>query len=169
MPSYFRDEIRTNDSQDEENFQRFLENLKVLCLENLANEVKIFYVAQAFHWNTVGKRFFSLHQFYKEVYEDYQESIDTFAEKIRSIGFGFFIPANPEELLKYSTVPNAVLSKKEDEQLLSLMAILKEAYKKYYDLFKNLEIVNNQEFMDFLTERMSSASKFIWMIESHFE
>lgn len=46
----------------------------------------LMFQTQRMHWNVSGKDFFALHGFFKECYELLFESVDSFAERIRSLG-----------------------------------------------------------------------------------
>lgn len=141
--------------------------IKLACKKVLANEVALYWKSSTYHWNTTGPKFLYLHDFFQKVYENMEDSLDDLAEHIRAMGY--FIPNNLPNLLQTSSISFKEGKLNDREMLEDLRDSLSKAYKDYYELFSILEIINNQEFMDFLAERMSSAKKFIWMIDSTLE
>lgn len=133
-------------------------------LKTFSNENVILYKSLSYHWNVEGYNFLSLHQFLKEIYENFFENLDEMAEKIRQCGF--YIPNDLNKILKISDLKFKDKNLSQEEICVDMIYSFKIQYKRYYILFKLLEKENNQEFMDFLTERMASVKKFIWMFNS---
>jgi len=52
----------------------------------LADTFMLYAKTHSFHWNVTGPYFHSLHNFFKELYEDLIEGGDTIAERIRALG-----------------------------------------------------------------------------------
>lgn len=54
----------------------------------LLGDITVFkFHAHGFHWNVKGPDFKEYHAFFGEIYEDADDTIDTFAEIIRQLGF----------------------------------------------------------------------------------
>jgi starvation-inducible DNA-binding protein len=53
----------------------------------LADSYALYLKTQVFHWNVVGKEFFSLHLHFEKQYQDLADAIDEIAERIRALGF----------------------------------------------------------------------------------
>lgn len=52
----------------------------------LADQHVLYLKTRNFHWNLVGDRFRTLHEFYEEQYDDLATAIDETAERIRMLG-----------------------------------------------------------------------------------
>jgi len=52
----------------------------------LADNYVLYTKALNFHWNVEGELFSQLHDFFKKLYEDLQQTNDLFAERIRALG-----------------------------------------------------------------------------------
>ncbi|MEN9781956.1 MAG: hypothetical protein RL208_106 [Pseudomonadota bacterium] len=123
--------------------------------------------AQAYHWNVVGSKFFSIHKFFEIQYERFAADIDEIAEMIRILGES--VDASFESFAKHSIVskPNIKLSGKDmildvygDNQ--KLCAFIKEMISEYED--KNEPVV-----VDMLTQKLSVLMKDAWMIKADLE
>lgn len=133
-------------------------------LKTFSNENVILYKSLSYHWNVEGSNFLSLHIFLKEIYENFFENLDEMAEKIRQCGY--YIPNDLIKILKISDLNFKNTKLNQEEICMDMFYSLRVQYKRYYILFKFLEKENNQEFLDFLSERMASVKKFIWMTKS---
>ena len=63
--------------------------------ELLGNVVSAKFLAHGAHWNVKGPLFAQFHEFFQEIYEDYDSAIDPLAENIRKLDFDapFTLPA----------------------------------------------------------------------------
>jgi len=129
-----------------------------------ATEFSFYLKAHNFHWNVVGRNFLQDHELFGKIYEEVYESIDDFAEKIRSLGT--FMPGSYTRF--------SVLSIIEDEtQVLPADAMITELLSDNEKVIKLLKIVfdlSEQEgkhgFSDFLAGRMDAHEKHGWMLRS---
>ena len=44
-------------------------------------------IAQGYHWNVKGVEFTQMHDFFGEIYEDFESAVDPLAEYIRKLGY----------------------------------------------------------------------------------
>ncbi|MCS7317493.1 MAG: ferritin-like domain-containing protein [Candidatus Dojkabacteria bacterium] len=138
--------------------------LKKELYKCFSNEMVLLHKSLNYHWNLKGSNFLSLHEFFKKMYENFLENIDNFAEKIRQMNF--FIPQNTIKLLKFSDIKFVQKIENQNKMCLDILHSLEIQYKRYYSLFNILEYMNNQEMMDFITQRMADNRKFHWMLRS---
>ena len=68
----------------------------------LADEHVLYTKTRNYHWNVVGPRFHSLHEFFEEVYEQLAETIDETAENVRQ--FGGFACGTMKEFLQFARI-----------------------------------------------------------------
>lgn len=65
------------------------EELKKICglLNGILSDQHVLYLkTRNFHWNLIGDRFRTLHEFYEEQYTDLAMAIDQTAERVRMLG-----------------------------------------------------------------------------------
>lgn len=61
--------------------ENLIELLKVLLADNITLKLK----AHGYHWNVEGDDFPQFHDFFGEIYADYESATDTYAEWIRKL------------------------------------------------------------------------------------
>lgn len=141
-----------------------MDHLHQLAKIAFASEFSFYLKSHQFHWNVTGANFSQYHGLFGTIYEEVYDSVDDFAEKIRSLGT--FMPGSYTRF--------SMLSKIEDEeQLLPADQMLKELYqdnekillilKKTYDMAEESGEVG---FSDFLAGRIDAHKKHGWMLKA---
>lgn len=141
-----------------------MDQLHQLAKIAFASEFSFYLKAHQFHWNVTGSNFSQYHELFGKIYEEVYENVDSFAEKIRSLGT--FMPGSYTRF--------SMLSKIEDEeQILPAEQMLKELFqdnekliiilKKTYDLSEETGEVG---FSNFLAERIDAHKKHGWMLKA---
>lgn len=141
-----------------------MDQLHQLAKIAFASEFSFYLKAHQFHWNVTGSNFSQYHSLFGTIYEEVYSNVDSFAEKIRSLGT--FMPGSYTRF--------SMLSKIEDEdQILPAEQMLKELYqdnekliiilKKTYDLSEETGEVG---FSDFLAGRIDAHKKHGWMLKA---
>ena len=141
-----------------------MEELQKLSKIAFASEFSFYLKAHQFHWNVEGEDFLHYHDLFGKIYEEVYDSIDDFAEKIRSLGTYM-----PGSYTRFS-----MLTKIEDEErILPKDAMLKELYmdnEKMIIILKKLFDLSEQEgqhgFSDFIAGRMDAHAKHGWMLRA---
>jgi starvation-inducible DNA-binding protein len=141
-------------------------------MEELHNASKIafsssfafFIKAQNFHWNVTGSDFLEYHDLFGKVYEEVYDSIDPFAEKIRSLGT--FVPASFSRFNMLSQIEDEtnILPKdqmvaellKDNEKIINILKLVFEVSEKYKEY----------GFSDFIAGRMDAHRKHGWMLSA---
>ena len=123
------------------------------------------FVAQGYHWNVKGIEFSQLHDFFGEIYEDYESAIDPFAENIRKLGFDApylltdFAEISPiEEPMRITSDASAMLL-----SLYEINNILHGCIKKAFNVANNC---NEQGIADFLAGRIDMHHKWAWQLRT---
>ena len=78
--------------------EQVIEKMKVLLASTFAFYLK----TQFFHWNVTGPTFHQDHQFFGNLYEEIQGSIDLTAEEIRALGS--FVPGSLQRYMELSMI-----------------------------------------------------------------
>lgn len=129
-----------------------------------ASEFSFYLKAHNFHWNVEGSDFKQYHDLFGDIYEEVYDSIDTFAEQIRSLGayvpgsytrFSMLTQVDDEtDILVKDGMVNQLLE--DNEKMLGVLKMV-------YDLS---ESAGEHGFSNFLAERMDAHKKHGWMLRS---
>jgi starvation-inducible DNA-binding protein len=135
--------------------------------EMLATTYALYLKTQNFHWNLRGPRFFFLHKFFEQQYEELAEAIDEIAERIRAIGFnaeGTF-PA----FSRLSSIKESKPNLTEEAMLADLLQGHEILAKKGRPLIKTFQKIGDEVSADLLIKRLTVHEKQGWMIRAHLE
>ena len=128
----------------------------------LATEFNFYLKSHRFHWNVEGSDFYEYHKLFQKIYEEVLDSIDDFAEKIRTLGA--YVPASLSAFSMLSQVAdeNANITKEEMvAELLQDNEKMLKVLKLVYDL---AEQAGEHGFSNFLAERMDAHRKHGWFL-----
>jgi starvation-inducible DNA-binding protein len=129
-----------------------------------ASEFAFYLKAHFYHWNVEGSDFKQYHDLFGDIYEEVFESIDVFAEQIRSAGG--YVPGSFERF--------SMLSKIEDEiEISPALEMVQELLKdsdKMAELFRMVFQISEREgqhgLSDFLAGRQDAHKKHSWMLRA---
>jgi starvation-inducible DNA-binding protein len=132
----------------------------------LADEHVLYIKTRNYHWNVVGPRFHSLHEFFEEVYEQLAEIIDEMAENVRQ--FGGFACGTMTEFLQLARIKEEPGRIPDQNGMLhdlladheSVIRLLRQ------DIEKADEQFNAPDAADFLTGVLEKHNKIAWMTRS---
>ena len=128
----------------------------------LGSSVALKYLAQGYHWNVRGPEFYQFHEFFGDIYEDIDSSIDPLAENIRKLGFD--APFTLEDFIALSCVD--VKQTNSDPIAMSsvLYVNLLSVHEKYLYAFDLANSLNKQGIADFLAGRIDQNEKWAWQL-----
>ncbi|MDP4286167.1 MAG: DNA starvation/stationary phase protection protein [Bacteroidota bacterium] len=133
----------------------------------LADEYVLYTKTRNAHWNIEGGDFYDKHKFFESQFEQFDEFIDSIAERIRTLGH--YAPATLKSFLSLTHLTE-VASEKNDskgfikELLLdheSIIIHFRENITRFADEFKDLGT------SDFITGLMEAHEKMAWFLRSH--
>lgn len=142
-----------------------MDELNKAVLKALASTYVYYFKAHGFHWNLKDKDFPQYHGFFGDIYDEVYDSIDSFAERIRTLQVD--IPGALCDLIALSgikehsgpTPSKDVMVQELYDDGEALIAILRDAY--------NLcDIYSKFGFENFLAERIDAHEKHCWMLRS---
>ena len=140
--------------------EQLIEQLKVVQ----ATAFSVYLKAHNFHWNVTGPDFIQYHSFLQTLYDQVFESVDAYAEKIRTLGA--FAPGSLQrfsELTKVQDELNVPTSMMMLEKLaLDNDTLIAELYKTDA-LCDNL---NQRGIQNFIQGQIEAHEKLRWMIKS---
>jgi starvation-inducible DNA-binding protein len=129
-----------------------------------ASEFSFYLKAHSFHWNVEGQDFYEYHKLLEVIYNEVYDSIDDFAEKIRTIGA--YIPVSLHNLNMLTKVEDEdrVISK--DEMVTELLLDNEKMLKILKMTYDAAEESGEHGFSNFLAERMDAHRKHGWFLRA---
>ena len=141
-----------------------MEHLQKAAKIAFASQFNFYLKAAFFHWNVEGIHFQELHALFERIYVEVYETVDEFAEKIRTLGA--YAPASNSRVSVLSQIP-------EETEVLPAEAMVTELLqdadnmvlilKRVYDI---AEAEGEHGFSNFLAERMDAFRKHAWMLRA---
>jgi starvation-inducible DNA-binding protein len=128
----------------------------------LANHYAFSLKAQNFHWNVEGPDFKQYHELFGDIYEEVYGSVDTIAERVRTIGY--YTPGSFRRYLELSQIEDQVEipnSRSMIEKLLADINVVQSSVKVCYDL---AEQNSNHGLSNLMAERQDAFAKHAWML-----
>jgi starvation-inducible DNA-binding protein len=134
----------------------------------LADTFTLYSKTHGFHWNVTGSNFYSLHNFFKELYEELIEGGDTIAERIRALGY--WAPSSFSEFLGLSAIKEETHHVYDASDMLRQLSLDNELLiRRLKEVFDVAEANSDSVTADMITMRMDAHSKAAWMLRSHLE
>ena len=133
---------------------------------NLGNAVVFTFKAQGFHWNVEGMKFHMFHEFFGEIYEDVQGSIDPMAENLRKMDVK--APFTLIEFAKYADIDDPSTDCSDVRMMLEDLRdsndIFIEALNRGFEIS---EKCREYGISDFFGSRIDMHKKWQWQINAH--
>ena len=142
-------------SKTSEKLNLYLVNLNVLYRK-----------VQNYHWNVVGKGFFTIHAKLEEFYDKINEQVDDVAERILSIG------ARPYGTLKdYLELTTIKEAENKEISVHDVLVSVKADFESMLTLVKEIKVIADDE-NDYgtsamLDEYISEYEKNLWMLNAY--
>ena len=127
--------------------------------------VEFKFLAHGYHWNVKGLQFSQLHEFFGEIYEDVDGSIDTYAESLRRLGIN--APYFLEDFSELSVLDEQQRIDGDAQQMLhSLYYVNMEFINLLRTAFDCSQACDEQGIANFLAERIDMHTKWEWQLRS---
>lgn len=139
-------------------------------LSHVLADAHVLYIkTRNLHWNLVGPRFHSLHEYYEDQYTVLAENIDRIAERIRMVGGT--APGSMAEFLKHTHLKETPGARIDGTSSLKLLLADNEAIIR--DLREDIdaceETYGDVGTADFLTALIQAHEETAWMLRSYLE
>ena len=141
-----------------------------IYMEELVNALKgligdlvaLRYKAQGYHWNVEGDDFPQFHEFFGNIYEDIDGSIDPFAENIRKLGD--YAPFKLSRLVELSRVPETNVTPDPESMCADLLSANEGVIARLMDAFDVANNSRQQGIANFIAERIDMHQKWSWQL-----
>jgi len=132
----------------------------------LADNHVLYIKTRNFHWNLVGPRFHTLHEFFEKQYQQLEKSIDEIAERIRQVGG--VAPGSMTEFIKLARLRENRGQEYHGDTALKILiddheTIIRQLRK---DIKSTEDPYNDIGTSDFLTDLIKVHEKTAWMLRS---
>jgi starvation-inducible DNA-binding protein len=142
--------------------EQLVEMLKALTADTVALKFK----AHGYHWNVEGDDFPQWHEKFGEIYADFDDAIDDFAEWIRKIDVNSYAPFALSRYVELSSVPETTVS----SDSLVMAADLCESIELITDKIVAAAVAataaNQFGLANFLGDRQTMHQKWCWQLEA---
>lgn len=160
--------METNKQQEETNILGLpVKESEVIAAELniLLSNFQVYYQnLRGLHWNIRGKRFFSLHVKFEELYNDAQEKIDMVAERILTLGG---TPLHTfEDYIKNNRLEVGNNISKDTEAVHLIMSSLSDLLKIERVILEETDNINDEGTNSMMSDFIKEQEKTIWMMKA---
>ena len=139
-----------------------MEELLQLLKVTLSDMVALKFKAHGYHWNVEGDDFPQYHDFFSDIYEDYDSSIDTFAEWLRKLGD--YAPYKLSRFIAYSDLPETDVTSDPVSMASDLLAANDAVTVKLIRGFDLATELKQNALANFFAERQDMHQRWHWML-----
>lgn len=143
--------------------EQLIAQLRMLLADNIALKFK----AHGYHWNVESDDFKQFHDFFAEIYENYDDATDTYAEWLRMLKS--YAPYRLTDFFDMATVSEPVIVGDPEPMLEDLYMSIE---KHIDDLVIASDLANDAKeygLANFLADRQTASQKFCWQIRASIE
>jgi starvation-inducible DNA-binding protein len=137
-----------------------IQTLRVLLSDTVALKFK----SHGYHWNVKGDDFKPFHDFFGEIYEDYEDAVDTLAEWILKLD-----GVAPSDLLFFynnSTVTESISSTYGCDMAADLLVSNDEVMMKLANAVDQATTLKQHAVANYFAERMDMHQRWHWMLSA---
>ena len=131
-----------------------------------ADAVALKFKAHGYHWNVEGDDFPQWHEKLQDIYEDIDDSIDTFAEWIRMIDVNSYAPFSLSRLAALSSIPETQVSSDPMSMIADLCDSFDIAIVKYVAGFDLATAAKQNGLANFMADRQTALQKWWWQLRA---
>ena len=143
--------------------EQLLQALRTLLADNVALKFK----AHGYHWNVESDDFKQFHDFFAEIYENYDDATDTYAEWLRMLKA--YTPYRLADFFDMTTVAEPVIVGEPEAMVEDLYMTIE---KHIADLVVASDLANNAKeygLANFFADRQTASQKFCWQLRASME
>lgn len=130
----------------------------------LADTVALKFKAHGYHWNVETDDFPQYHEFFGDIYQDYDSAIDPLAEWIRMLGD--YAPFKLSRFAALSSIPETEVTSDHEVMSMDLYKANELMISKFQDAFDKATAARQQSLANFLADRMGAHQKWSWQLRA---
>lgn len=138
--------------------EKLLATIKILLADNIAIKFK----SQGYHWNVEGDDFRQFHDLFSDIYQDYEEATDTYAEWLRMLKA--YAPYRLTDFFDASTIGEPVIVGDPEPMVADLYESIEKHIEDLKEAGRIANEFNENGLMDFLAARQTASQKFCWIL-----
>ena len=143
--------------------EQLIQAIKTLLADNIALKFK----AHGYHWNVESDDFKQMHDFFAEIYENYDDATDTYAEWLRI--FKVYAPYRLTDFFDMATVTEPTIVGDPQPMLADLYMSIEKHIEDLIIAGKLANDVNQFGLANFFADRQTISQKFCWQIRASME
>jgi starvation-inducible DNA-binding protein len=143
--------------------EKLLEMLRMLHADNIALKFK----SHGYHWNVESDDFKQFHDFFGEIYEDFEGATDTYAEWLRILKV--YAPYRLADIFDMSSVGEPVIVGDPEPMLVDLYDEIEIHIEKLIQAGKLANDAGEFGLANFLADRQTASQKFCWQLRASME
>jgi starvation-inducible DNA-binding protein len=132
--------------------------IKVLLADNITLKLK----AHGYHWNVEGDDFTQYHKLFLDIYEDYEQATDTYAEWLRKLDT--YAPFKLSRFIELNEVGEPDVTSDPMTMAADLLISNDMVTEKLKDAFDLATQQREQALANFFAERMDMHQRWHWML-----
>lgn len=137
----------------------------VQLLKNLLSDtVSLKFKAHGYHWNVEGEDFREYHDFFQEIYEDYDGAIDTFAEWIRKLDE--YAPFKLSRFMQLTSVEEVDITSNPEDMSRDLLLSNDAVTVKLVEAAKLAGEIGQFGLQNFFADRQEMHQKWHWQLKA---
>jgi starvation-inducible DNA-binding protein len=134
--------------------------LKVLLADNITLKLK----AHGYHWNVEGDDFVQFHKLFLDIYEDYDQATDTYAEWLRKLDT--YAPFKLSRFIQLNEIGEPDVSSDPMMMSADLLMANDMVLSKLTDAVELATVNRQHAIANFFAERMDMHQRWHWMLSA---
>ena len=134
--------------------------IKVLLADNITLKLK----SHGYHWNVEGIEFSQYHELFGEIYADYEEATDTYAEWLRKLDA--YAPFKLSRFIELNEVGEPEITSDPIMMSKDLLMANDMVTMKLNDAFDMATAQRQQGLANFFADRMTMHQRWHWMLSA---
>ena len=128
----------------------------------LASVFSLYLKAHNYHWNVTGPDFAQYHKFFGDFYEDLHDSVDLYAEHIRSLGE--YAPGSLKRFSDLTRISDETNIPSPHFMFIKLASVNDILISELYDIRNLADSMGQYGLVNFLEDRIVYHEKMRWML-----
>lgn len=144
-----------------------MDQLLIQLKQLLADNIALAFKAQGYHWNVESDDFPQLHSFFGNIYDNYNDATDTYAEWMRMLRV--YAPYRLVDFFDQTTVGEPYIIGEPEPMLADLYTSIEKHIADLVVAGKLANAANEFGLANFFADRQTASQKFCWMLRSSIE